>query len=66
MENSPSKVTVQRRNMTRICPKPKPWDKAYNRLTSFAEAHDCTPPLPPKPLILNGWVFSNDIEKMNR
>jgi len=43
-----------------------PWDEAYKRLTRFAEIHSCVPLNPPKPLILNGWVFSNDIEKKNR
>ena len=40
-----------------------PWSEVYKLLKHFAERHDCVPPKPPKPLILNGWVFSNDIEK---
>ena len=52
--------------MIRICPNPMPWNEAYKRLTRFAEAHSCVPPKPPMPLILNGWVYSNDNEKKNR
>ena len=43
-----------------------PWNDAYKRLTRFAEIHSCLPQKPPKPLILNGWVYSNDIEKKKR
>ena len=52
--------------MTRICPNPMPWNEAYKCLTDFARAHDCTPIRPPKPLILAGWAYSNDVEKKNR
>jgi hypothetical protein len=52
--------------MKRICPNPMPWNEAFTRLTKFAKAHPCTPPSPPKPLILTGWAYSNDIEKMQR
>lgn len=43
-----------------------PWHEAFKRLTNYAQSHDCTPPSPPKPLILAGWVYSNDVEKMQR
>lgn len=43
-----------------------PWNDAFECLTRFAKAHPCTPPSPPKPLILAGWAFSNDVEKMQR
>lgn len=52
--------------MKRICPNPMPWNDAFERLTKFAEAHPCTPPSPPKPLILGGWAYSNDVKKMRR
>jgi len=52
--------------MMRICPKPIPWIKAHQHLLRFAESQECTPPSPPKPLILSGWDYSNDIEKMRR
>jgi len=43
-----------------------PWHEVFERLTSYAQTHLCTPPLPPIPLILSGWVYSNDVEKMER
>jgi hypothetical protein len=43
-----------------------PWNEVYQRLTYYAEMHRCDPPLPPKPLILAGWAYSNDTEKKNR
>ena len=43
-----------------------PWNEAFTRLTKSAKAHPCTPPSPPKPLILTGWAYSNDVEKMPR
>jgi hypothetical protein len=52
--------------MKRICPNPIPWQEAFDRLTNYAELHPCTPPSPPKPLILNGWVWTNDVQKMDR
>jgi len=52
--------------MKRICPNPIPWNEAYKRLMDFARAHDCAPLMPPKPLILAGWVYSNDMENKNR
>src|SRR3990172_3725213 len=52
--------------MKRICPKPIIWNEAFKRLTRYARMHQCTPPAPPTPLILNGWVYSNDIEKLHR
>jgi hypothetical protein len=52
--------------MKRICPNPMPWNEAFERLTQFAKAHPCSPPSPPKPLILAGWAYSNDMEKMQR
>jgi hypothetical protein len=52
--------------MIRICPNPVPWNEAFERLLRYAKAHPCTPPLPPTPLILAGWVSSNDVEKMRR
>lgn len=52
--------------MKRICPNPMPWHEAFERLTNYAQLHPCTPPSPPKPLILAGWANSNDVEKMQR
>ena len=43
-----------------------PWHEAFERLTNYAQLHPCTPLSPPKPLILAGWAYSNDVEKMQR
>jgi len=52
--------------MRRICPNPIPWDDLFKRLTAYARMHPCIPPSPPNPLILAGWSYSNDVEKMLR
>ncbi|MBX3464251.1 MAG: hypothetical protein KF830_13855 [Planctomycetes bacterium] len=52
--------------MTRICPNPIPWSKVFDRLRDYARMHPCIPPNPPTPLILAGWAYSNDVEKMRR
>jgi hypothetical protein len=50
-----------------ICPMPMVWDRIYQNLQA---ARDCSPdqtiPRPPIPLILNGWVYSTDLEKASR
>lgn len=43
-----------------------PWNEAYERMTNYAQSRLCTPSSPPKPLILAGWAYSNDVEKMRR
>jgi len=52
--------------MKRICPNPMQWHEAIECLTSYAQRNSCTPASPPKPLILAGWAYSNDIQKMQR
>ena len=52
--------------MIPICPLPKIWHEIHQQLSKYAENHKCHPLLPPKPLILAGWAYSNDIEKKNR
>lgn len=52
--------------MYRICPNPIPWNDVYKKLSLFAGSHQCKPPKPPLPLILAGWVYSNDYDKMER
>jgi hypothetical protein len=42
------------KHTNRICPNPTPWYEAFDRLTSYAQLHPCTPPSPPRPLILAG------------
>lgn len=45
-------------------PLPMPWDRVYKALCRHAEGLACDQP--PKPLILAGWVYSNDAEKAER
>lgn len=51
--------------MIRVSPNPLPWNSVYQRLCEVAQSRPGLPK-PPIPLILNGWVYSNDAEKMNR
>jgi hypothetical protein len=51
--------------MIRVCPNPLPWNGVYQRLTEVSQSQPDLPK-PPVPLILNGWVYSNDTEKMRR
>jgi hypothetical protein len=55
-----------RHTMKRVCPNPIPWAEAFESLAAYARSHACTPPAPPRPLILAGWVGSNDQDKMLR
>jgi hypothetical protein len=52
--------------MKRICPNPIPWSSAFERLKLHATSRHCIPPSPPLPLILAGWAYTNDCEKMQR
>jgi hypothetical protein len=52
--------------LQRICPYPSRWSDTYEELAEYAETHSCRPNLPPAPLILAGWVYTNDIDKMRR
>ena len=45
---------------------PGRWNDIYMRLLEYAQAHACSPASPPVPLILNGWVYSNDAAKSVR
>lgn len=49
-----------------VCPKPAVWAAAHQRLKEYARKRRCSPPSPPKPLILAGWHFTNDIDKRRR
>jgi hypothetical protein len=52
--------------MKRVCPNPTRWNEVYQRLYDYGEKRACTPHVPPKPLILAGWAYTNDAEKMQR
>jgi hypothetical protein len=53
------------KEMTRVCPNPNPWNSVYQRLSKVALSRPDLPK-PPTPLILSGWVYSNDVEKTIR
>lgn len=50
----------------RICPQPATWYQVFEALRAHARTHTCDPVEPPMPLILNGWAFSNDLDKLHR
>lgn len=52
--------------MQRVCPNPIPWTQAYEKLVRHSTHRPCDPPFPPRPLILAGWAYSNDIQKTQR
>ncbi|SNR33903.1 hypothetical protein [Lutibacter flavus] len=45
----------------RICPQPMIWNELYELMCEDLKVHAI-----PKPLILAGWNFSNDLEKSIR
>ena len=49
--------------MVVISPNPLPWKALYEQLVHYGRTNSCVPPSPPRPLILAGWVYSNDLEK---
>ena len=48
----------------KVCPNPTHWNNIYKKFSEFADENNL--PKPPVPLILNGWVFTNDLEKKIR
>ena len=52
--------------MIRVCPKPPIWASIDKKLTEFSGTHVCSPPTPPKPLILAGWAYSTNKQKHDR
>jgi hypothetical protein len=50
----------------RICPNPKAWLDVFERLCAHASKNLCAPEYPPPPLILGGWIYSNDSQKKDR
>lgn len=49
-----------------ICPLPLVWSDIYSKLVEIWEQDKSYIVEPPRPLILNGWMFSDDIDKKNR
>lgn len=52
--------------MRRICPQGDSWARLHRQLINFSRSNSCKPTEPPEPLILAGWAFSNDAEKIDR
>ena len=52
--------------MVKICPLPQAWAMAHSALRKYSDENFCVPATAPKPLILGGWSFSNDVDKMKR
>jgi hypothetical protein len=48
----------------RICPKPQTWERIYQKLAKYSNAHQL--PMPPEPLILGAWQDSSVAEKAVR
>jgi len=51
--------------MTRVCPQPNVWNDVYKRLLQVAAGRPDMREVP-VPLILAGWAWTNDVEKMDR
>lgn len=49
-----------------ICPQPRIWSNIYTALLATWEEGGQVGAPPPKPLILGGWAYSNDIGKVDR
>lgn len=52
--------------MIQICPNPGPWNNVFQKLKHYAQKNKCDPSEPPIPLILSGWIFSDDFQKKDR
>jgi hypothetical protein len=53
-------------SMVRICPVPPVWASLHQQLQKHAASRACVPAAPPVPLILGGWIHSNDVQKQAR
>jgi hypothetical protein len=51
---------------TFICPQPLAWERVFQVLLKHSEGSSKVLAPPPKPLILAGWAYSSDSEKLNR
>lgn len=51
--------------MIRVCPQPSVWNDVYKRLLQVAAVRPDMREVP-VPLILAGWAWTNDVEKMDR
>ncbi len=49
-----------------VCPMPQEWARIHRRLLQAWRRSEGRFPEPPRPLILNGWVATDDWEKAHR
>jgi len=49
-----------------VCPQPGVWNELWQKLKIFSKNRACTPPEPPKPLVLGYWYGSTDQQKRDR
>ncbi len=49
-----------------VCPLPRPWHEIYQCLKAAWEKTGRQGEPPPVPLILNGWIYSNEVAKHER
>lgn len=49
--------------MVEICPLPEHWHRVYQECLEAAQNSNGKIPEPPRPLILGGWAYSNDVQK---
>lgn len=47
-------------------PAPTAWARVHKALRKYSEVNTCNPPNPPAPLILAGWSFSTEKQKVER
>jgi len=52
--------------MIRVCPHPSAWQSMHEKLVEYSRVARCAPPEPPTPLVLAGWAYSNDRQKLER
>jgi len=52
--------------MKRICPQPRAWVAVHAQLRHAWERDRGSSDPPPVPLVLGGWTYSNDVEKLAR
>jgi hypothetical protein len=47
-------------------PIPTAWARVHKAMRKYSEVNVCNPQNPPSPLILGGWAFSTDLQKIER
>jgi hypothetical protein len=52
--------------MVTVCPNPIPWNNIYQLLHKVWHSCGAVGEPPPVPLILGGWIYNNDLQKLER